>query len=735
LRGGQVWPEVFGNISSYDIIYYVGHGAINPRTGLIAIGTGEPFSEARANDYNNMLKGMGLSLVSDQYGNQYIRRFKTTLTQATFGITSHFVVALSKNLRATAVYIDSCHTIESYSMANAFLYNGARSYFGWDDGVYSFNIDQYPKSLIDDLFAGNDVQTAYGRMSFNFTNGATLRYVGDGSAKLPNVMAAPGTITVSPASGAWTSVPQNLTVTSTNATVIYYTMVNTYDGSIPPDPRVPTNSDYDGYFNVSGGAGTFQLDATVGQNKRSKLRFCGYNSAGTGTASGVFSYSINLSLPGSISLNPGIGSWTSSPQNLSVSSTGATAIYYTMVNTYDGTVPADPREPTSSDNDGYVTVSGGAGTFQLYANAGQYKRTKLRFRGYSGAGAGPGSGVYSYSINLGPLPGGISVTPSTGTWTSSPQNLSASSSNATVIYYTMVNTYDGSIPTDPREPTSSDNDGYVTVSGGAGTFQLYANAGEYKRSKLRFRGYNGVGAGPASGIYAYSIDLRVGAVFSGQINAYTAYGFFIDNTLAYSGGNNTPNTDTFTLNVAPGKYKVIFLNNLGNTQEQAYAMYDQYGNNEFTLSNGAVVSFGASTLNSANGRFIVNVTGTWYSGTIYPLQDINGAWDTNETITYSDNPQYSVGQIVTSVNTITQTGNRIDRYNSTTGTTFTGCINGNLIYVEKIFYTNGWTNNYFELMSVDATGNYMAGKSQQNSTYPPATNSLIKMDVERTKRQ
>ena len=111
--------------------------------------------------------------------------------------------------------------------------------------------------------------------------------------------------------------------------------------------------------------------------------------------------------PGSVSVNPASGNWTTTPQNLAISSTNATAIYYTMVITTDGTTPADPREPTSTDNDGSVPVSGNAGAFQLYATAGQNKQTKLRFKGYNSAGAGPASVVYSYNINLSgtsPLP-------------------------------------------------------------------------------------------------------------------------------------------------------------------------------------------------------------------------------------------------------------------------------------------------------------------------------------------
>jgi len=236
------------------------------------------------------------------------------------------------------------------------------------------------------------------------------------------------------------------------------------------------------------------------------------------------------SLPGYIFFTSPLGMvnggvWASSPITMGVGCLNGTSIYFTMVNTYDGSTPADPREPTSSDNDGsvydvveYVDGSGISGKVRgfldLYANAGQYKRGKLRFRCYNSAGVGidTPTGPWSYNINLRDLPGDISLNPSSGSWTSSPKNLVVSSSYATTIYYTMVNTYDGSTPADPREPTFSDNDGSISVPGGRLTFQgdlgLYATAGQYKMSKLRFRAYNSAGAGPASGVYSYSIDLR-----------------------------------------------------------------------------------------------------------------------------------------------------------------------------------------------------------------------------------
>lgn len=209
------------------------------------------------------------------------------------------------------------------------------------------------------------------------------------------------------------------------------------------------------------------------------------------------------------------GNWTPTPQNIStatnmamitqnisVSSSNSTIIYYTMVNTYDGSTPTDPREPSSSDNDGSII-----GTFQLYAIDGQNKQSKLRFRGYNNGVAGPSSIAYYYSIDASTLPWWIAISGSANqSWTTSPQNVYVSCNKADIIYYTMVNTYDGSDPVEPPVPTVEHNNG--SISGSSGVFQIYASSGQYKRMRVRFRGYNSVGYGGATGSVQYSIDLR-----------------------------------------------------------------------------------------------------------------------------------------------------------------------------------------------------------------------------------
>jgi hypothetical protein len=83
-----------------------------------------------------------------------------------------------------------------------------------------------------------------------------------------------------------------------------------------------------------------------------------------------------------------------------VTSAGATTIYYTMVNTYDGNTPSDPSYPSASSNNG--TMSGPSATFELRGESGKLKKSKLRFVGCNSYGYGAVSGVYSYSIDYRP---------------------------------------------------------------------------------------------------------------------------------------------------------------------------------------------------------------------------------------------------------------------------------------------------------------------------------------------
>jgi hypothetical protein len=142
--------------------------------------------------------------------------------------------------------------------------------------------------------------------------------------------------------------------------------------------------------------------------------------------------------------------------------------------------------------------------------AGDYRaivRGKFAGDGPFNFGVVGGSGAvnprgFNASISSAVTPGSVSVSPDSGNWTDTPHDLSVTSGNATIIYYTMVNTYDGSTPADLRTPSASSSEG--SISGPTGIFRLFASSGQTKHSKLRFIGCNNTACGSASPVFSYT---------------------------------------------------------------------------------------------------------------------------------------------------------------------------------------------------------------------------------------
>ncbi len=155
----------------------------------------------------------------------------------------------------------------------------------------------------------------------------------------------------------------------------------------------------------------------------------------------------------------------------------------------------------------WTSLAATAANATSYTNSGLSSYTTYSYKvcAYNTAGESCSSSVSATTGSSGSVPGSVSVNPSSGSWTSN-QNLAVTSAGATTIYYTMVNTYDGSTPSDPSSPSASSNNG--SLSGSSATFQLYGSSGNLKRSKLRFVGCNSYGCGSVSGVYSYSIDQR-----------------------------------------------------------------------------------------------------------------------------------------------------------------------------------------------------------------------------------
>jgi len=122
----------------------------------------------------------------------------------------------------------------------------------------------------------------------------------------------------------------------------------------------------------------------------------------------------STSIPSSVSVNPVNGFFTTA-QNLAVTSSGATIIYYTMVDTYDGTTPYTPPIPSSFYYNGYL--SGPSASLLFSGNSTQIRRTYMKFVGCNRSTCGPVSDVYGYTIDQRPTkpiaPGNLSATAAT----------------------------------------------------------------------------------------------------------------------------------------------------------------------------------------------------------------------------------------------------------------------------------------------------------------------------------
>jgi hypothetical protein len=357
---------------------------------------------------------------------------------------------------------------------------------------------------------------------------ATCSYTIDLTGQTPPK--TPGEVTVSPTSGSWAVGGQKIAVSSVNATQIEYAYNKTTDGTdpvAPSDPSVPitppnpfnpspTSNEIRGI--ISGASGNFDIPSSAGVTTKIKIKFCGKNTAGYGTNTQAYSYTIDLKtpvqLPAAVVVSPTDTIWTTAPQKVSVSSTNAKQINYNYTKTEDGSEPSAPTDPSTvtevaGQTSGFVT--GASGAFDVPYSTDKNTRIKIRFCGKNDAGYGAATSAYSYSINLKPLtPAAVVVSPADTIWTTAPQTISVSSTNAKQINYTYTKTEDGGEPTAPTDPsTATEVAGQTSgsITGESGKFDVPSAPNKNTRIKIRFCGKNDAGYGTATSAYSYGINL------------------------------------------------------------------------------------------------------------------------------------------------------------------------------------------------------------------------------------
>jgi surface antigen len=466
-------PDVFGN----DAYSLTGNGVA--RRNADNIGQCTWFAWGRAHEVNGIntpdFSGDAVNWYTDKVKNT-IRSNSIAVWYGDANINPHGHVAYVEKVEGDSV---------TYNEANVLSYQNNSI----DRGGY----DGQPKT---------STISAFERRGGGIGNIKGYIYL-DNSAQNP--IFHPGMPSINPAGFDWSSSPNNININSRNSEKIYYYLTYTTDGNDPAEPIDPTIDDSE--IKDS----TLQLYAQNGQFKKFKVKFRGYNqSAGLGDVSPIYSYSIDLrpkiTLPGQVVVNANNQTWYTPSNFITVKTDNlGDAIYYNVTSTSDGiTTPSDPAVPFMFTSSGMIP--GWTGNFEVHADAGQYKKLKVRFRAYNNQGYGPVSEAYSYTVDLRPkvhpLPSAISANPPSAVWQSSPQYISLSSNNADKIFYTLRVSTDGVLPADPPEPTESSNDG--VINGSNGIFNVWAEVGQNKKIKVRFRGYNSAGYGVTSNSFSYT---------------------------------------------------------------------------------------------------------------------------------------------------------------------------------------------------------------------------------------
>lgn len=341
----------------------------------------------------------------------------------------------------------------------------------------------------------------------------------------------PGTASANPASGSWTDASQAFTsVSAQGATSILATYTKTTDGSTPGTPADPNASN--AMLSNSGSTVKFPIPTTSQKLTKVLMKFVGSNQYGLGTVSATCSYSIDLTgqtpakTPGDVTVNPTSGSWAIAGQKVAVSSANATQIEYAYNKTTDGTdpaVPSDPSVPIAPSNPFFPsptsneirgTISGASGTFTVPSSAGATTKIKIKFCGKNAAGYGTNTQAYSYTIDLRTSvqsPAAVVVSPTDTSWTTGPQKVSVSSTNAKQINYTYTKTEDDSEPSAPTDPSAATEVAGQTsgaVTGASGTVDVPYSTNKNTRIKIRFCGKNDAGYGTATSTYSYGINLK-----------------------------------------------------------------------------------------------------------------------------------------------------------------------------------------------------------------------------------
>ena len=165
--------------SNYGVINLDTHGSLCGSDHQICILTGEKVT----------VQNLDLHF-PDWYYTYAIPQTDSWTGNSYWAFTPGFIATYTRPFPNSLIVIDSCHSLDGSSMANAFLSKGAAAYVGWTNQVANTIDENVRHDLFSSLTQGRTLQQSFDALTSaektDPTTGAVFGFRGDGDIQLPN---------------------------------------------------------------------------------------------------------------------------------------------------------------------------------------------------------------------------------------------------------------------------------------------------------------------------------------------------------------------------------------------------------------------------------------------------------------------------------------------------------------------------------------------------------------------
>ena len=175
----DVTLEVYQNLAKYNLVILRVHSGLLIKDEMVCFFTSEPLSPKNLNKYSEWFsKGYLANATLELHDDGTKKHF--------IGVKPDFISnCLNGEFENSIIIAMGCNSLESYSMARAFVNKGALVYIGWTSDVTVNHTDSATLGLLKSFFEKNEtIEEAIDKASADRRTGARLTYYPEKAANL-----------------------------------------------------------------------------------------------------------------------------------------------------------------------------------------------------------------------------------------------------------------------------------------------------------------------------------------------------------------------------------------------------------------------------------------------------------------------------------------------------------------------------------------------------------------------